>query len=149
MNFRNYLAGTILFSLLIWGPINYSLTGWFIIRIGYIILIPLLTWFLIAWIWDKFEPSKKMESILTRILSGLISAVILLMSIFTATATEHRINTKWVQTGSGTEAVGNNILIPGSAWGEALLLFGISICFFWYGVLTEIQKNKIKKYLKF
>ena len=61
MGCRNYLVGVLVFVLLIWGPIDHSWPAWLAIRTGYLIAIPLATWFLLAWIWRVWQPDAASE----------------------------------------------------------------------------------------
>lgn len=140
MFFRQYLVAVIFIALLIWGPIDHSLKGWLIIRSAYLIIVPLLFYFLLVWIWNRWEPSEKVENILERTLSGLISGFLLLMAIFEATLNEHVANTKWIQTRDGMEAVGDDIVVSGPNWGNVVMLIIISIVVFGIGVMK--RKNR-------
>lgn len=142
MFFRQYLVTVIFIALLIWGPIDHSLKGWLIIRTAYLIIIPVLIYFLLAWIWNKWEPSEKVEDALERILSGLICAVLILMAIIEATSKEHIGNTKWIQTREGREAVGDDVVLSGPDWGNIIMLVIISIVVFVIGVMKVKTKDK-------
>ncbi len=145
MFFRQYLATIIFISLLIWGPIDHSMKGWLIIRSSYLILIPLLIYFLLGWIWNIWEPSKPVENILERTLSGLICIALIITAIFEATSDMHLGNTKWIQTRDGMEAVGDDIIVSGPSWGNVLIILLISILVFWFGVLKKhIKNSKVK-----
>jgi hypothetical protein len=61
MEFRKYIVGLVVVVLLIWGPLDHSWPWWFAISIGYLILIPLGTWFLLGWIWRDWQPQSDPE----------------------------------------------------------------------------------------
>jgi hypothetical protein len=137
MNFRNYLAGTIFVILLIWGPIDDSWPVWLAIRIGYLILIPLLVWLLVSWVWSYWQPNDKVEITLERILSGLICIALFTLSILKATSKTHIENTQWVRSRDGVEAVGDDFVAPGPDYGTIFILVVIALFVLWYGVLKK------------
>lgn len=61
MEVRKYIVGLVAVALLIWGPLDHSWPWWFAIRIGYLILIPLGTWFLLGWLWQDRQPQSDPE----------------------------------------------------------------------------------------
>ncbi|HUP80858.1 MAG TPA: hypothetical protein VM260_20070, partial [Pirellula sp.] len=61
MEVRKYIVGLVAVVLLIWGPINYSWPWSSAIRISYLILIPLGTWFLLGWLWQHRQPQSDPE----------------------------------------------------------------------------------------
>ena len=61
MEVRKYIVGLVAVVLLIWGPLDHSWPWWFAIRIGYLILIPLGTWFLLGWLWQDRQPQSDPE----------------------------------------------------------------------------------------
>ena len=61
MKNREYIAMAVAIILLLWGPIDHSWPFWLAIRIGYLILIPLFTWFLLGLIWKAWQPNEKGE----------------------------------------------------------------------------------------
>jgi hypothetical protein len=141
MNFKNYLAGTILVILLIWGPIDHSWPVWLAIRIGYLILIPLLVWLLLSWVWNYWQPSYKVEVTLERILSGLICIALFTLSILEATSRVHIENTQWVRSRDGVEAVGDDVVVSGPDYGTIFILVVIALLVLWYGVLKKGAKS--------
>lgn len=143
MAFRNYLAVTIFFVLGIWGPIDDTWTAWLAIRIGYLILVPLIVWLLLGWIWKKWQPIDKTEISLIRILSGINSIVLFSIAILEATSKTHIGNTQYIQTRDGIEAVGDYILLPGPDWGGVLIALLFAVLFLWFGVIKlKITTNK-------
>ncbi len=141
MKFRNYFAGTILAVLLIWGPIDHSWPAWLAIRTGYLILVPLAIWFLFGWIWNYFQPSRKFEITLERILSGVIFIGLLTLAVLEATSKTHIGNTQWVTTRDGMEAVGDEVVVQGPSWGNVLIIVIIAALFLWFGVLRKGFKS--------
>lgn len=141
MFFRNYLAWTIFILLLIWGPINHSWTAWLLIRASYLILLPLLVWLLLKWIWDKWQPSRKIETALERILSCSIVVLLIILALIEANSKTHTENDQWIQTRDGMEAVGNEILVPGPDWFNVFMLVSIAVLFLWLGVFKRRDKS--------
>ena len=84
MNFKSYLSGIIFWILLIWGPIDHSNQFGLAIRIGYLILIPLIIWLLLNWVWNRWQPNIKSEIILERILSAIICIALFVLEYFEA-----------------------------------------------------------------
>jgi len=144
MFFRNYFSIVIFVSLLIWGPINHSLSGWLVIRIGYLILIPVLMWFFLKWIWNRWQPTRKFEKLLERTFSSFICCILLIMAIIEATSDTHIGNSMWIHTQDGMEAVGEDIIVQGPAWENVIILFILIGLIFWFGVLKNDLKNHDK-----
>jgi hypothetical protein len=137
MVFRKYFIVVIIISLLIWGPINNSWSGWLVIRLGYLILIPTIVWFLLGGIWNKWQLSTKLDNALVRILSSLNCVALLIMAFFETQRETHFENTKWVRTYDGMEAVGEDIMVKGPDWGNAFILIILVALIFWFGVLKK------------
>jgi succinate dehydrogenase hydrophobic anchor subunit len=134
MSFRNYLAGAIFAVLLIWGPIDHSWPAWLAIRSGYLILVPLVVWFLVGWLWNHWQPNKKLEITLERILSGTICIAIFVLAVLEAISETHIGNTLWIRTRDGMEAVGDDIVLQGPDWGNVFVLVLIAVVFLWLSV---------------
>lgn len=114
MSFRNYLTGTIFVILLLWGPIDDSWSGSLMIRISYLILIPLIVWVLFGWIWSRLQPADKFEVSLNRILSAIISVGLFILAVIEATSATHLANTRTIRTRDGYEDVGDYIRVTRS-----------------------------------
>lgn len=145
MNFRNYLAGTIFVVLLIWGPIDHSWPAWLVIRIGYLILVPLSVWLLLGWVWNHWQPNKKLEITLERILSGIVCIALFAFAIHEIISKTHIGNTQWIQTRDGTEAVGDDIILPGPDWVNIFVIVVIALIVLWFGVLRKGTKFPTRK----
>ena len=132
---RKYLVGVVAVVLLIWGPINHSWPAWLAIRTGYLILIPLATWFLLAWIYKMWQPDAETEGRLQRSLAGATAGVLLVFAIIRAMADTHIGNTQWVRDGyGGKEAVGEDIILQGPDWGTVIMLAVASAFCFWFSI---------------
>ncbi len=141
MSFRNYLTGTVFVILCIWGPVDYIWPSWLLAPIGYLILVPLIVWLLLSWIWRRWEPSLKFESILNRVLSGGICLSLIVLAYIESNATTHIGNTQTIRTGDGYEDVGDYIQLPGPDYGNVVIIVVIALLFFWAGVLKKGAKS--------
>jgi hypothetical protein len=141
LDFRNYLAGTIFFVLLIWGPINHSWTAWLVLRIGYLLIIPLIAWFLLGWVWNRWQLNAKLDSLLNRTLSGIIFIALIVLAILEATSTTHIGNTQRIRTRDGYEDVGDSILLQGPDYGNVFLIVLLAGFLLWFGVLKRGMKK--------
>lgn len=139
---RKYIVGVVFFSLLIWGPIDHSLNLWLLIRITYLIIIPVLVWFLLKWLWNYWQPSLETEDRLERSLASATSGVLFVLAIIEATRKFHIGNTMTVQTRDGWEDVGDYIIMQGANWGGAFILFIFAIIAFWYSIS---KRDSVKK----
>lgn len=140
MTFRNYITGTIFLALLIWGPIDDSWPSWLLIRISYLILIPLVVWLLFGWIWNRWQPDNNLETTLSRILSGVISAGLFILAIREAISSSHIGNTQTIRTRDGYEDIGDYIELPGPAYGNAFIILIVAMLVLWFGVLKRESK---------
>ncbi len=137
MGFRDYLSGTIFIVLFIWGPINHSWPSWFLVRSGYLILVPLTVWLLLRWLWHHWEPNKKTENTLERILSGIICITLFVFAFLAAISKDHFGNTQVIRTRDGMEDVGDYIVLPGPDWGNVFLLVIFALLVLWFGVIKN------------
>ncbi len=123
-----------------WGPVDHSWPYWVAIRSGYLILGPLLLWSLLTLIWNRWQPSEKLDILLVRILSGAICIGLLVLATFEAISESHIGNTHSITTRDGREDVGEDIVVPGPSWGNVFLLVFIALLVFWAGVLRKGTK---------
>lgn len=145
MTFKNYLAGTIFLILLIWGPIDHSWSEWLLIRIAYLILIPLIVWLILGWVWNHWQLEEKLDVKLNRIISGTISVGLFVFAIINATSTAHIDNTQTIRTRDGYEDVGDYIALPGPDYGNVFIIVMIAILVLWFGVLKKDSKTSNTK----
>ena len=141
MTFQKYLVGVVFISLLIWGPIDDSWPSWLVIRISYLILIPIIVWFLLKWIWRIWQPNKEGEDRLIRALTSATSGVLFALAIFELMSDTHIGNTMWIQTREGREAVGDDIILRGPNWGAVVILFILCALTFWYSISKREENN--------
>jgi len=127
MSSRKYIVGVVVVALLIWGPIDHSWPAWLAIRTGYLIAIPLATWFLLGWIWRVWQPDAAAENRLERALAGATGGVLMALGIIRAMADTHVGNTMWVRTRDGMEAAGDDIILPGPDWIVVIMLIAAAI----------------------
>jgi hypothetical protein len=138
MNSRKYLVGALAAVLLIWGfPFERLLPDWFVIRIGYLIAIPLAAWFLLGWIWKKWQPDEAADDRLLRALVGATGGVFVVLAIFKVIADTHVGNTMWIQTRDGREAVGDDIVLRGPDWGHVAVLLILAGFAFWFSITKK------------
>ena len=143
MTSQKYLVGIVFLVLLIWGPIDHSWPSWLAIRISYLILIPVIGWFLLKWIWRIWQPSTELEDRLIRALASITSGVLLVLAILELMSDTHIGNTLWIQTREGREAVGDDIIVQGPNWGASIILFVLAVLTFWYSIYKEKEKNNL------
>jgi len=141
MTSQKYLVGVVFISLLIWGPIDHSRSSWLAIRISCLIVIPVISWFLLKWIWSIWQPSAELEDRFIRGLASATSGVLLVLAILELMSDTHIGNTIWIQTREGREAVGDDIIVQGPDWGAAIILFILALLAFWYSLYKEEEKK--------
>ena len=134
MSAQKYIVVVVFICLLIWGPIDHSWPAWLLIRTGYLIVIPVIIWFLLRWIWKYWQPIAESEDRLERALAGATSGVFFVLTIIKATASAYVGNTMTIQTLEGMEDVGDYILLPGPDWGGAIIFFLFAAFAFWYSI---------------
>ena len=115
MTSQKYLIGVVFISLLIWGPIDHSWPSWLAIRISYLIVIPVIVWFLLKWIWRIWQPNTEAEDRLIRALVSATSGVLFVLAIFELTSD-------------------TNI-------GSTILLFVLCVVSFGYSISKPEEKN--------
>ena len=142
MSVRKYLVGVLAFVLLIWGPIDHSWPAWFLIRALYLIAVPTAAWFILSWIWKVWRPDTSTENRLTRTLAGVTAGALLVGAILAVQTKHHFVCTQEVRTPEGYECVGDYVLVPGSDWGQALILTVAAGLAFWYGVRADDSSTK-------
>lgn len=140
MSFRNYVAWTIFVVLLLWGPIA-SWSGYLFIRLGYLVLIPLLARFLLGWIWNYLEPSNALETTLNRVLSGIICITLLIFAISEGLAKTHIDSSEWALMGDDLVPVGEYIEFNGPDWSNVIIITIFALLFLIFGVLDRGRKN--------
>jgi hypothetical protein len=141
MGSRQYIVGVLAVVLLIWGPIDHSWPAWLLIRLGYVVGIPLAAWFLLDWIWGHWQPDAVSEERLGLALGGATGGALLVMAFHTAVADTHIDNTMWVRTRDGMEAVGDDIVVSGPNWGNvAILIFAAGFAF-WFSIAKMNAKQ--------
>ena len=141
MTSQKYLTGVVFITLLIWGPIDHSWPSWLAIRISYLIVIPVIVWFLLKWIWIIWPPKTEVEDRLIRALTSATSGVLFVFAILELMSETHIGNTMWIQTREGREAVGDDIIVQGPDWGAAIILFVLAVLTFWYSIYKEEEKK--------
>lgn len=77
MHSRHYIVGAVAVALLIWGPLDHDDPWGMVVRTGYLILAPLVLWFVLKWVWKQWRPDDAAEDRLQRTLFGVTSGVML------------------------------------------------------------------------
>lgn len=127
----NYYFSILLFVfLLVWGPLFNSQPYSLIIRISYLILIPVSTNYLILWLWKRFDVSKDFDRFFKRILSIIIGSFLIICAIYYSTIKFHHGNTSVIMTREGLEEVGDDIVIPGVNYGAIFICIFFAYFFF-------------------
>jgi hypothetical protein len=142
MKFRGLLTGIVFLILLIWGPVNHSWPGWLLIRLSYLIIIPIAVSLLLKWIWNYWQPTKEEEDIAEKVTSGIICLGLWTLAVLAAISKTHIGNNRWIRTHDGMEAVGDDIVLLGPDWWNVFLLAAISFAVLWFGI---IKKKPITK----
>jgi len=137
---QTHILTVVTIILLIWGPIDHSSPFGLVIRIGYLIIIPLVTWFLLGLIWRAWNPNGETEERLKRILNGITSGAFIVMAILSAYSDSHLGNTHVVRSLDGYEDVGDYILLPGPDWWMVIVYTVLAGIFFWSSIRGP--KNK-------
>lgn len=140
---QKYLVGVVFISLLVWGPIDHSWPAWLVIRISYLIVIPVIVWFLLKWIWRIWQPNPDLEERLIRALVSATSGALFVLAILELMSDTHIGNTLWIQTREGREAVGEDIILRGPDWAAVIILFVLCAISFWYSISRREEKNKL------
>ena len=142
MKFRNLISGIVFVILLFWGPINHSWPGEIFVRIGYLIIIPNVVWWLLKLLWNYWKPTDKEEDIADKIGAAIICLGLWTIAVIEAISKTHIGNTHWIQTREGSEAVGDDVVLSGPDWGFVFMLCLISVCFLWYGIIMKKPVSK-------
>jgi hypothetical protein len=77
---RAYIVSFIVVYLILCGPLDYEWPAWVAIRIGYLIIIPLLTAILLRWVWKIWNPEEITEERLKRTLAGFNAGIFLVFT---------------------------------------------------------------------
>ncbi len=140
MTNRGYIVTVVTIILLLWGPIDHSWPFYMAIRLGYLVIIPLVTWFLFRLIWKIWDPDNEEEERLSRTLAGVTSGVFIVMAILAAYSDSHLGNTHVVRSGDGYEDVGDFIMLPGPDWGGVYVYTILAGVAFWYSIRDSNNK---------
>ena len=74
---RHYIVGAVVIVLLMWGPLDHDSPWGLAIRLGYLVLVPLIVWVGLMWLWRRWKPDEASEDRLQRTLEGMASGVML------------------------------------------------------------------------
>jgi len=116
---RNYLTAALVLILLIWGPLDHSWPAWLAIRTGYLIAIPVATWWLLKWIWKAWQPDSATEERFERALYALTAGALLGLAAYDGSAKTHVGGPEWdpaVLGGPDKARIGMELLFAGIAF---------------------------------
>ncbi len=131
---RSFLVGLVFFILLIWGPIDRAWPLPMLIRIAYLVAVPVVASFVLALIWRRWNPDTATENRLTCVIAGAIAGALFVGAAIALQADHHFECDQEVRTRDGTECVGDYVLVPGPDRGGALLMVGIGAFAAWFGI---------------
>lgn len=77
MHSRYYIVVAVVLALLMWGPLDHDDPWGLVIRLGYLVLVPLFVWFVLMGVWKQWRPDAVAEDRLERTLHGMTSGVML------------------------------------------------------------------------
>ena len=123
---RNYLTAALVLILLIWGPLDHSWPAWLAIRTGYLIAIPVATWWLLKWIWKAWQPDIAIEERIVRALFAATAGGLLVTALNEGSAKTHVGGPEW-----------DREVLPGPDLAGLLMVLLFAGIFFWLSVLGE------------
>ena len=141
MSFKHYLGTTVFIVILLWGPIDYSIPYWFLIRCATIFIIP---WIIIK-IVDRLKLKVKTEITLIKILSIIITSTLVANAYLAGIKKYHYENDEYIITRDGREYVGDFIKVPGPDYFQVILLLSLAVFVFIFGVAKQKESNFSKK----
>jgi len=130
-NNRNFLVMLLFIILLIWGPIEpYGM----VVRIGYLIALPTLLWFILGYIGSKWDGDDQSNNRLARGIAGIIAGGLFVGAYLSFTAPYHAECTQSVQTWDGSECVGEYVSVKGRDLSGTFILVGLGAMATWYAI---------------
>jgi hypothetical protein len=130
---RNFIVGLIAAILLVFGPIN---PPGLIVRIAYLIIIPVLVWFALRFWGSRSYLGSLTNDRITRALFGAVAGALLVGAYLAYTADYHEECDQRVQTRDGSECVGDYVPVKGGDPGSALMLVFLAAFAAW-GALAK------------
>ena len=125
---RNYITAAIAVVMLFIGLFDRYLG---------LIAIPVVTWFLLRWLWKSCEPSKETSGRFNRSLFATTAGALLALAIHECHAKTHHGNTAVIQTRDEIIEYGDDVLLRGPDKRQiamTLLFAGIA---FWFSVAPD------------
>ncbi|MFA6304819.1 MAG: hypothetical protein WCV73_02835 [Patescibacteria group bacterium] len=133
-NNRRLIVIIFVFILLFWGPIEpFGL----VIRIAYVILLPILLWYFLKHFGQNWDGGKLANDRLTRGIIGIIAGVLFVGAYFYATSKYHTECTQEIQTRDGIECVGDYVPVKGPDHVNAIFLVALGITATWYSIFRR------------
>lgn len=120
---KQLIIGLFVAALFLWGPIEPY--GMFL-RAAYLIILPLLLWFLLRYFGDKSSLDQLANERITRGIAGVIAGLLFVEAGITFTSKFHTECDQEVRARDGTECVGDYVAVegPDKAEGVFLLIAG-------------------------
>lgn len=130
-NNRNLIVAIFFVVLLLWGPITpYGL----IVRIAYLVVLPIILWFILGYVGNQWKADKSTNNRLTRGIAGIIAGVMFVGAYLSFTAHYHTECTQSVQTRDGSECVGDYVTAPGRDISGAIISVALGAVATWYAI---------------
>jgi hypothetical protein len=128
---RNLIVTIFFIVLLLWGPINpYGL----IIRIAYLIILPILLWFCLGYFGNKWEADEAINDRLNRAIVAMIAGALFVGAYLSFTSNYHTECTQSTRTTDGTECVGDYRTVKGPDKAGVLIFVAFASIATWYAV---------------
>ena len=137
MVFLQYFVTVLLVVLMLFGPIDHDSKYGMWIRIGYLVLLPVISWWILKWIWDRWMPEENQEDTAVRVLSISIGITLLIFVIMEFSRTSHLANTEYIRTQDGIEEVGNYVKVKGRNWTNIIMMAIFAFLFLWHGLFRK------------
>jgi hypothetical protein len=136
---RNLLVGILAILLLLWGPINpYGI----VFRIAYLIILPILLWFILKYFGDRWKAGKSTNDRLTRGILGIVAGVFFVGAYLSFTAPYHSQCTQEARTSDGGyECVGDYVSVSGPDKVSGLMSVAFGIIAAWYSISKRDENS--------
>jgi hypothetical protein len=135
---KGLLTGILVFVLLLWGPIEpYGL----IVRVAYLIIIPVIFWYLLNYTSYLFLIDSSTNEAITRIIFSIIALSLFYYAFLRLNANYYLECTDETWTRDGKECIGDYASTKGPDYGGALVAAIFGIVAVWY-VIVGHEKNK-------
>lgn len=138
---RQFLVGLFAAVLLVFGPIDHSWPFWLGIRTGYLVALPVALWFLLRFVWVRWQPDSADEDRLKRTVAGALGGALLVGGVLVAQAAYHDVCTQTVNTRDGSECVGDYVRVKGPDVVQVVFMFGAASVALWLGMRRDPESR--------